>query len=65
MIDILGPLIGVAFAAAFALDLWCEPLLFDTFGTSGATGFWENGAQTRCTFVETAPVRIAGECSLA
>lgn len=48
MVDFLEPLIGVAVAATLAPDLWCEPLLFDIFGTSGASGFWSS-ATTRCT----------------
>lgn len=65
MVDVLGPMIGVATAAALVPELWCEPLPIDIFyGTSGATGFWENGAQTRCTSVRS-PVQISGECALA
>ncbi|MBU1146512.1 hypothetical protein KKD80_03120 [Patescibacteria group bacterium] len=65
VVDILGPMMGVAVAAELVPDFWAEPVSIDIFlGTTGATGFWQNGSQTRCTFARS-PVRISGECSLA
>lgn len=63
-VDIIGPMMGVAVATTLVPDLWAEPIEYVVLGTSGATGFWQNGGQTCCTFVTT-PVRIRGECSLA
>jgi hypothetical protein len=64
MIDILGPIFCSAVVAELVPESWLEPIEAFDFGTSGATGFWQNGGQTRCTSART-PVRIPGECSLA
>ncbi|MFH2136049.1 MAG: hypothetical protein ABII19_00225 [Patescibacteria group bacterium] len=64
VVDILGPMMGVAVAAELVPDFWAESIEVFDFNTLGATGFWQNGSQTRCTFARS-PVRISGECSLA
>ena len=62
--DFSGPMMGVAIAAELVPDFWAEPIeALDPY-ILGATGFWQNGSLTRCTFAAT-PVRISGECSLA
>jgi len=62
-VDILGPMMGAAVAAELVSDPWFELIEVLDFVTLGATGFWQNGGLTRCTFATT-PVRISGECSL-
>ncbi len=53
VVDVLGPIFCSAMAIAeFVPESWLEPLPDIFFVALGATGFWQNGSQTRCTSMQ-------------